>query len=159
MGGGPLEMANKTDRRTGLGKAVKETTAMITKYQNGIIGQIPEANHDRTQYLEAIDACRFDRALDLVWEQVRGLNQYIDEQKPWTIAKEGDEEHLQEVLAYQAGNLLQIADLLEPFMPETALKIRHVFEEGVIRPSEGTLFPKHEPKNDPKAEKAPAKKA
>jgi methionyl-tRNA synthetase len=79
-----------------------------------------------------------------VWEQVRGINQYIEEQKPWSIAKEGDEEHLQEVLAYQASNLIQIADLLEPFMPDTAARIKHVFEEGIVRPIEGTLFPRHD---------------
>jgi methionyl-tRNA synthetase len=72
------------------------------------------------------------------------LNQYIDEQKPWEIAKTNDKVHLREVLAYQAASLLQIADLLEPFMPETAVKIRHVFADGVVRPIEGTLFPKAE---------------
>jgi methionyl-tRNA synthetase len=115
---------------------------MILKYQNGIIGEIPPAEHDIAQYLDAIRACRFDRALDEVWEQVRGINQYIDEAKPWTIAKDGDSDHLREVLAYQASCLLEIADLLEPFMPETAVKIRNIFAEGVIRPTTETLFPK-----------------
>lgn len=139
-----LERAYNNELANELGNAVQRTAAMITKYQKGIIGEIPAANHDKAQYWEAIEACRFDRALDMVWEQVRGINQYIDEQKPWAIAKEGDEEHLQEVLAYQASNLIQVADLLEPFMPETAGKIKHVFEEGVVRPIEATLFPKHE---------------
>jgi methionyl-tRNA synthetase len=79
-----------------------------------------------------------------VWEQVRGLNQYIEEQKPWVIAKDDKDGHLQEVLTYQVGCLLQIANLLEPFMPETALKIRHIFQESVIRVPETTLFPKAE---------------
>ena len=139
-----LEKAYNNELGNELGNAVQRTAAMIIKYQKGIIGEIPDANHDRTQYWEAVEACRFDRALDLVWEQVRGINQYIEEQKPWSIAKEGDEEHLQEVLAYQASNLIQIADLLEPFMPDTAARIKHVFEEGIVRPIEGTLFPRHD---------------
>lgn len=139
-----LEKAYNNELGNELGNAVQRTAAMIIKYQKGIIGEIPDANHDRTQYWEAVEACRFDRALDLVWEQVRGINQYIEEQKPWAIAKEGDEEHLQEVLAYQASNLIQIADLLEPFMPDTAARIKHVFEEGIVRPIEGTLFPRHD---------------
>src|SRR5581483_11408024 len=94
---------------------------------------------------EAIEQCRFDRALDAIWEQVRGLNQYIDETKPWEIAKSDDKDHLREVLAYQASCLLEIADLLEPFLPETAVKIRTVFDSGVIRPTAETLFPKFEP--------------
>lgn len=130
------ELANE------LGNAVQRTAAMIKQYQDGIIGNIPPSEHDVAQYQEAVDNCRFDRALDHVWEQVRGLNQYIDEQKPWEINKSGDKEHLQEVLAYQCSCLLEIAEMLAPFMPETALKIRHVFEEGVVRPIDGTLFPR-----------------
>jgi methionyl-tRNA synthetase len=122
---------------------------MILKYQKGLIGDIPEATHDIDGYQQAMKACRFDRALDEVWEQVRGINQYIDETKPWEIAKTGDEDHLREVLAYQAGALVEIADLLEPFMPGAATRIRNVFSEGIIRPIEGTLFPKHDQPSHP----------
>lgn len=132
------ELANE------LGNSVQRTAAMITQYQEGIIGQTPGAEHDQAQYHEALENCRFDRALDEVWEQVRGLNQYIDEQKPWEISKKGDKEHLREILAYQVSCLLEIAEMLQPFMPETALKIRHTFEDGVIRKSETTLFPRKE---------------
>ena len=132
------ELANE------LGNAVQRTAAMIEKYQKGIIGDIPPAKHDLGQYEEALAACKFDRALDEVWEQVRGLNQYIDEAKPWMVAKENDEEHLREILAYQASSLLEIATMLEPFLPETATKIKAVFEEGIVRPIDGTLFPKQE---------------
>lgn len=132
------ELANE------LGNAVQRTAAMITKYQGGIIGEIPEASHDSAPIEVAIENCRFDKALDLIWDQVRGLNQYIDEEKPWKIAKENDEDHLRDVLAYQASCLLEIAELLRPFLPETAEKIRDVFVEGIVRPIEGTLFPKQE---------------
>ncbi len=137
------ELANE------LGNAVQRTAAMVTQYQDGIIGEVPPANHDNAAYWSAIEACKFDRALDDVWEQVRGLNQYIEQEKPWSIAKTNDKEHLQEVLAYQVSCLIEIADLLEPFMPETAASIKHVFEEGVIRPIKGTLFPRHETKETP----------
>ena len=130
------ELANE------LGNAVQRTAAMIKQYQNGLIGDIPPASHDIGKYIEAIEACRFDRALEEVWEQVRGLNQYIDEEKPWELFKKGDTEHLREVLAYQVSNLLEIAELMAPFTPETSQKIRHVFEDGVVRPIDGTLFPR-----------------
>ncbi len=132
------ELANE------LGNAVQRTAAMILKYQKGLIGPIPEATHDSAPVAEALEQCRFDRALDEIWNQVRGLNQYIDEAKPWEIAKTGDEEHLREVLAYQSGCLLEIADLLEPFLPDTAQKIRAIFGDGFVKPIEGTLFPKAE---------------
>jgi methionyl-tRNA synthetase len=139
-----LEQSYNSELANELGNAVQRTAAMVRQYQNGIIGETPPATHDVASYWEAIDNCHFDRALDEIWEQVRGLNQYIDEAKPWEIHKQGDVDHLREVLAYQAACLLEIAELLEPFMPETSTKIRHVFEEGVVRPIEGTLFPRHE---------------
>jgi methionyl-tRNA synthetase len=144
-----FERAYNNELANELGNAVQRTAAMVQKYQQGLIGDIPPAKHDIAQYQAALQACRFDRALDEVWEQVRGLNQYIEEEKPWAIAKLGDEDHLREVLAYQASSLLEIADLLEPFLPDTAAKIRAVFEKGVVRPIEGTLFPKEA---EPKAE-------
>ena len=141
------ELANE------LGNAVQRTVVMIQKNLNGIVGDIPSANHDIAKYEAALDDCKFDRALDEVWEQVRGLNQYIDEEKPWELAKSGDLEHLREVLAYQVSCLLEIANMLEPFMPDTAAKIIYVFNEGVVRPLEGTLFPR----TDPTAAKTTAK--
>jgi len=146
-----FEKAYNNELANELGNAVQRTSAMIMKYQNGIIGQIPEASHDSAPVSRAMEDCRFDRAFDEIWEQVRGLNQYIDEEKPWQIAKENDEQHLQEVLAYQVSCLLEIADLLTPLLPQTAEKIKHVFEKGVIQPSEGTLFPKHDQPTPAKA--------
>ncbi|MGH7238203.1 MAG: class I tRNA ligase family protein [Candidatus Saccharimonadales bacterium] len=137
-----FEAAYNNELANELGNAVQRTAAMIQKYQNGLIGDVPPAEHDSARIAEFIENCQFDRALDAIWEQVRGLNQFIDEEKPWEIARSGDEEHLREVLASQASDLLEIADLIEPFLPETAPKIRQVFSEGVIRPIEGTLFPK-----------------
>ena len=139
-----LEAAYNNELANELGNAVQRTVAMIQKYQNGAIGDIPQVGHDKAQYIQAIEDCRFDRALEEVWERVRGLNQYIDEEKPWQVAKEGTPGHLQQVLAYQAGCLLQIADMLVPFLPQTAERIRGVFESGMVKPLEGTLFPKHE---------------
>ncbi|HMH31035.1 MAG TPA: methionine--tRNA ligase [Methylomirabilota bacterium] len=144
-----FEAAYNNELANELGNAVQRTVAMIQKYQDGKIGELPEAEHDIAQYNEAIAACRFDRALDDVWDQVRGLNQYIDEEKPWMIAKSDDETgHLREVLAYQAASLLNIAKLLEPFLPETASKIQAVFAGEKVKPTAATLFPKHETAKD-----------
>lgn len=141
-----LEAAYNNELANELGNAVQRTLVLAQKNLNGIIGDIPPAQHDIAKYQQALEDCRFDRALDEVWEQVRGLNQYIDEQKPWEIAKEGDTQHLQEVLAYQAGCLIEIASMLKPFMPDTAAKIEYIFNEGVVRPLETTLFPRLEEK-------------
>jgi len=42
------------------------------------------------------------------------------------------------------GSLLEIADLLAPFLPDTAAKVKAVFASGQIKPLAQPLFPKAE---------------
>jgi len=137
-----FENAYNNELANELGNAVQRTSVLIQKNLAGNYGDIPAAEHDIAQYEQALAECRFDRALDEVWEQVRGLNQYIDEEKPWTLSGAGEGDHLREVLAYQVSSLLSIARLLEPFLPETAAKIQAIFVDGTVNPIDGTLFPK-----------------
>jgi methionyl-tRNA synthetase len=139
-----LEAAYNNELADQLGNAVSRTAAMIYRYQKGLIGVIPEAGHDIGPYEQAIQQFRFDKALDEVMEQVKGLNQYIEESKPWELAKLNDEEHLREVLAYCASSLLEVATLLAPFMPATSDKIRQLFGSGVLKELPPALFPKTE---------------
>ncbi|HVS78770.1 MAG TPA: methionine--tRNA ligase [Candidatus Saccharimonadales bacterium] len=141
-----LEAAHNNELADQLGNAVSRTAAMVSRYQKGVIGEIPAAEHDIAPYRQALESCRFDKALEEVWEQVKGLNQYIEEEKPWELAKAGDEEHLKEVLAYMVGALLEIAELLAPFMPATSEKIRELFSSGVLKEVPPPLFPKHDSK-------------
>jgi methionyl-tRNA synthetase len=145
-----MEAAYNDELADQLGNAVSRTAAMINQFQKGIIGEIHEPEHDIGTYTRALLSCRFDQALNEVWDQIKGLNQYIDETKPWQIAKSADEEHLNEVLSYAAGSLLQISELLVPFMPDTAAKIQTVFGSGVIKPLCESLFPKDLSKLAPK---------
>ncbi|HSW78405.1 MAG TPA: methionine--tRNA ligase [Candidatus Babeliales bacterium] len=140
-----LEAAYNSELADQLGNAVSRTAAMISRYQKGIIGVIPEAGHDVGPYEQALEQCRFDKALDEVWEQVKGLNQYIEEAKPWVLAKANDEEHLREVLAYCVSSLLEISGLLAPFMPQTSEKIQQIFGSGILKALPAPLFPKAEP--------------
>ena len=132
------ELANE------LGNLVSRSIAMSIKYLNGIVSHVPPPEHDTSLYTEALSHCRFDRALDAVWEQIRSLNQYIDEEKPWEVAKTGDLDHLNEVIGYIISSVGEIADLLEPFLPMTSSRIKQAINEGHIQPMENTLFPKHE---------------
>ena len=155
-----FETAYNTELANDLGNAIQRVAGMLTRYQSGVIGEAPKGEHDMRAYHEAMDKLEFDKAIDEVWLMVRSLNQYIENVKPWEIAKQVGkdveaEAHLSEVLAYSVGALLQIGDLLVPFLPATAGRIHQTFETGVVVPAEGVLFPRiylHTP--DPHAVKA-----
>ena len=144
-----------------LGNLVQRVAAMANRYQAGVLGDLPPSRHDMGPYRAAIESLEFNRALDEVWVIVRALNQYIDRVKPWEVAKrrESDieaEAHLVEILAHAAGTLLQVADLLLPFLPTTARSIKNIFASGVVPADVQPLFPKiYLHTSDPRAPKQP----
>lgn len=154
-----FENAYNTELGNDLGNVVQRVASMISRYQAGVIGDAPQSEHDMKPYRDAMHALTFDVALDEVWVMVRGLNQYLETVKPWMIAKTKDTDadaadHLSEVLAQSVGTLLQIADLLVPFLPNAAAKIHKTFETGIIAQQDGVLFPKiHQHTPDPRAKK------
>jgi methionyl-tRNA synthetase len=137
-----LEAAYNNELANELGNALQRTLTMVDKYMDGKISIKPFAEHDTTRYTESLEACRFDRALDEVWEHVRGLNQYIDEEKPWVLAGNQETEHLEEVLSHMLGTLKLIAELLEPFLPDTSERIIKLLSAPKLAPPKHTLFPK-----------------
>ncbi len=137
-----FETVYNTELANELGNLVQRVAVMLVKYQDGVIGNIPGPEHDTADYHQSVADCRFDKVFEDVWLQVRGLNQYIEEQKPWEIAPTGDEEHLRDVLAYTASALLQIADLLKPFLPSTSERIEEIFKSGIVQVPDKPLFPK-----------------
>ncbi len=142
-----FEAAYNGELGNDLGNLVQRVAAMITRYQAGVVGDLPPGRHDMGPYREAMEAFEFNRAIDEIWVMIRALNQYIDRVKPWEIAKNRDKDveagaHLAEVLAHAAGTLLQIAELLLPFLPATARSIKSTFASGVIPADTQPLFPR-----------------
>ena len=66
----------------------------------------------------------FQDALNLIWQGVRRLNEHVDKNKPWKMAKEEDIEPLKTLLFDLVTSLRMIAGWLTPFMPQTAAKIQ-----------------------------------
>lgn len=142
-----------------LGNLVQRVAAMSKRYQAGVIGDLPPSKHDMGPYRQAMEAYEFNQALDEVWVIVRSLNQYIDRVKPWEVAKRREtdvdaESHLAEILSTSAGSLVQVSEMILPFLPSTAREIQRTFTAGVIPDDIQPLFPRvylHTP--DPKAAK------
>jgi methionyl-tRNA synthetase len=71
---------------------------------------------DTATRLEEMD---LSGALETIWEFVRRLNRYVEEQAPWKQAKAGDDA-LDATLYDLAEGLRLLSVLLYPFMPGTA---------------------------------------
>lgn len=154
-----FEDAYNNELGNDLGNLIQRVASMVLKYQAGVVGESEQTEHDMSAYHEAMENLEFNKAVDEVWNMVRSLNQYIDNVKPWEVAKgigkdPEAEPHLSEILAHCAGALVQIGDLLIPFLPETAATIHQIFDSGVVKLPDTVLFPKiYKHTADPRAPK------
>jgi methionyl-tRNA synthetase len=73
---------------------------------------------------DAFEDAAPSRALEAIWKLVRETNRYVDEMKPWEMAKAkgkpGSEEELEHTIATFLGSAFVIARLIAPVMPTTA---------------------------------------
>ncbi|MBO4262836.1 MAG: methionine--tRNA ligase, partial [Clostridia bacterium] len=117
------------------GNLVKRTVAMSNKYFGGVV-EDAGASEPVDDELKAMatevysklsafmDENRIADAIDCVFSLLRRANKYIDETAPWVLAKtEEDLPRLKTVLYNLTETLVISSSLLEPFMPETSLKV------------------------------------
>ena len=64
-------------------------------------------------------------ALGKIWELLDFLNKQMDEHKPWILAKT-DPEKLKDIMPLFLESMRQVSYMLDPFIPETAQKIRTI---------------------------------
>lgn len=154
-----FENAYNNELANELGNLVSRIASMVTRYQAGVVGDAIQAEHDAQLYHDAVANCEFNKAVDEIWLMIRSLNQYLEDVKPWAVAKAREtdadaEAHLAEILGHCVGTLNQIAGLLEPFLPNTATAITELFKGGVVHETEQVLFPKvYNHTTDPRAPK------
>jgi len=89
-----------------------------------------------TLYSKAIENYRFDEALKLLWEEIKVIDHVIADQQPWKL--KGQE--LLDVMQPAVDAIRYMNTKLEPFLPETAEKIKKQFS-GKIKPA-SPLFPR-----------------
>jgi len=93
------------------------------------------------EYRKLMDGYEFSKAMDYAWGKLQDLNKRIDEEKPWSLAKNGDRDKLVECMQSLIQGLLAANNMLRPFLPNVTTKIEGVFD-GVITVPETPLFPK-----------------
>jgi methionyl-tRNA synthetase len=117
------ELANE------LGNLASRSIAMLRRYRDG---QVPDGALDLADEFAGLDddvARRLDNAdltgaLDAIWQRVRRLNRYVEEQAPWTLAKdESRSGDLDRVLRTLAEGVRALTVLLWPWIPGSAERL------------------------------------
>ena len=73
---------------------------------------------------EAMEGYDPRRALDLIFEVVKRANQFVEEQKPWVLAKDpARKSELAKTMFVLTECMAHVAYLLQPFLPQTAKRI------------------------------------
>lgn len=118
-----------------LGNLVNRTVAMGNKYFEGKVINTSVSDDVDNVLISMIneldkrvevkmDTLEVGAALDEIFDLLRRSNKYIDETMPWVLAKDpNNSDRLQTVLYNLLESIRVSANLIRPFLPETADKI------------------------------------
>lgn len=104
---------------------------------------IEEIKRIQAGYEKNISEFKLNEALGIAWELIGFSDKYINDQKPWAI--KDNPAGLQKIIANAAMLVDAVRNFIEPFLPETAEKIRQQISVGkgeIIIKKAGNLFPR-----------------
>ena len=131
-----------SDLANTLGNLVNRTIAMSNKYLGGVVEDkgVKEAVDDDLKAVvtgcynkvEAkMEELRVADALTEIFALFKRCNKYIDETEPWVLGKDESKKDRLSTVLYNLVESISIgAALLDPFMPETAQKIKEQLNSG-----------------------------
>lgn len=132
-----------SDLANGLGNMVNRILSIVKKYPDlDILGQKCGGNEQickqiKNEYTKHFDRYELDGALKTIWELVDRNNQIVEKIKLWELPKTNPMQ-FQKAASNLIGNISLVAQLLQPFLPETSDKILEMIKSGEIKP----LFPR-----------------
>jgi methionyl-tRNA synthetase len=112
------------DLANGLGNLVSR----VVKLSDGLIDKFKKDEFEFSdEFKNWIDTLEFGQALDHIWNMIREDNRYIEENKPWELAK-SDVGKFEEVMKKPIRDLYLISSLIAPLLPETSEKMKKALE-------------------------------
>ncbi|HEX8932411.1 MAG TPA: methionine--tRNA ligase, partial [Patescibacteria group bacterium] len=138
-----FQQVYNADLANGLGNLIARVAKLCENanyVQMGSVDRVSEHFIADSPYTQALHDFKFPDAVAFIWQQIADLDRYINDEKPWILAKT-DLDRLKSVLAHCVDRIQEIAILLKPFMPQTAEKILQQFSKPKII-SEKPLFPR-----------------
>ena len=126
-----FEKRYDTELANEYGNLASRTLTMVSRYRDGTV---PEAEPPAELAAEfdglanavcaRLEAVEVSAALDEVWQRVRRLNRYVQDEAPWRLAKDpGQAERLDQVLYGLAEGLRVVSVLLHPYIPASAERL------------------------------------
>ena len=120
------------DLANGLGNFTSRVITMIEKYSDNHIPAVTAIDQPLIDFLTKeiwpayngyMEGWKFNHALETAWKFITHCDQIISDKKPWSAAKEGKQEEVNNLLYHLCESLRHIAVMIYPVMPETAEKI------------------------------------
>jgi methionyl-tRNA synthetase len=132
-----FESRYETELADQYGNLANRVLSMVGRYRDGTI---PDADAEPALAAEfegapdrikaALDEAELSQALEEIWKLVRRLNQYVEETRPWELAKDdASAERLDSVLYGLAEGLRITTMLLHAYMPETTGRLLDALAE------------------------------
>jgi methionyl-tRNA synthetase len=126
-----FETRYTTELANDYGNLASRTLNMLRRYAGA---SVPGAHPDPAlaadfeglvdEVCELLDRAEVTQALERIWQRVRRLNRYVEENAPWQLAKdEGQADRLAVVLRSLAEGLRTVTVLLHPYLPASGAKL------------------------------------
>lgn len=112
------------DLANGLGNLVSRVVKLSENFDKKVGISKVEINPN---IRNSFNTMNLGNQLRRIWNIIRDDNKLIDDTKPWELVKSNNEK-FEEVMEKLIKDLYAVSELLIPFMPETAKKIKKVIE-------------------------------